>query len=81
MQRVICDSYNCLELKYVLKVNYTPTKNILEFLYIGYIYIFNWLFAQGSKSRIYFIHIFFFCEIIQRLRKIGKESLEHENKQ
>lgn len=41
MQRVICDSYNCLELKYVFKVNYTPTKNILEFLYIGYIYIKN----------------------------------------
>lgn len=44
------DSYNGLQFKYVFKVNYTLTKNILEFLYIGYIYIFNWLFAQGSES-------------------------------
>lgn len=80
MQRVICDSYNCLELKYVLKVNYTPTKNILEYIQAIFTFLIGYLLKEVKAEYISYIN-FFFCEIIQRLRKIRKESLEHENKQ
>lgn len=81
MQHVIRDSYNCLELIYVFKVNYTPTKNILEFLYIGCIYIFIYLLKEVKAEYISYI-FFFFCEIIQRLRKRGKNhwSMKINNK-
>lgn len=70
---VICDSCNFLEFKYVFKVNYTPTKNILEFIFIGYVYILSWLFSQGSESRIHFLHQFFFVWNYTKIEKNRKE--------